>query len=128
MELKGWRRWLKKYEGVVRMTKEAPDLNVQIPSELPVLPLISAVIFPQGITSLHVRLEKNIRLLEENQAEDQLVCVVAQKESSPSVQKQEDLYKIGVASRIIQRVNMPNHTIQAVFHGLARVELEKLVQ
>ncbi|MCI0596608.1 MAG: endopeptidase La [candidate division Zixibacteria bacterium] len=113
---------------MVDITKGTPELNSSLPAELPVLPLISAVIFPQGVTSLHVRLEKNIRLLEENKAEDQLVCVVAQKESSPSVQKQEDLYKIGVAARVIQRVNMPNHTIQAVFHGLTRVELEKLVQ
>lgn len=110
------------------MPKEGLEANVQIPAELPVLPLISAVIFPQGVTSLHVRLEKNIRLLEGNPAADQLVCVVAQKEKSASAESLNDLYPIGVAARVIQRINMPNHTIQAVFHGLRRVELEKLVK
>ncbi len=110
------------------MPKETTEPNFAIPHELPVVPLISAVIFPHGVTSLHVRLEKNIRLLEENPQEDSLVCVVAQKDKAASIEKLDDLYRIGVAARIIQRMNMPNHTIQAVFHGLNRVELESLTK
>ncbi len=108
--------------------KNLTESTLAIPGELPVLPLISAVIFPHGVASLHVRLEKNIRLLEENPGDDRLVCVVAQKPSASAVENLNDLFKVGVAARVIQRMNMPNHTIQAVFHGLQRVELQKLVK
>jgi ATP-dependent Lon protease len=113
----------------VRSVREYSDLlECNVPDELPVLPLLSTVVFPNGVYSVQVAQDRNKTLIKENSSDDQMVALVAQRESREHVAKLDDLYGIGVAARVIQKINMPNDTIQVVFHGLRRIVLLDLLQ
>jgi len=104
-------------------------LECNIPEILPVLPLISTVVFPVSVRSVQIALPRNVRLLHEHAGENQLVALAGLKHpSEPSEYAPSDLRLIGVAARIIQRINLPNKAIQSVFQGVQRIAIEAAVQ
>lgn len=103
-------------------------LECNVPEVLPVLPLLGTVVFPNGVYSLQVAVERNKHLIKENSGDEQMVALVAQRDPKGQVHELGDLFNIGVAARVIQKVNMPNDTIQVVFHGLRRILMLELLQ
>lgn len=103
-------------------------LECNVPEVLPVLPLLGTVVFPNGVYSLQVAIDRNKILIRENSGDEQMVALVAQRDPKADVRKLSDLFEIGVAARVIQKVNMPNDTIQVVFHGLRRILMLELLQ
>jgi ATP-dependent Lon protease len=55
------------------------DQQLQIPSELPVLPLRDIVIYPFMIVPLFVSREKSIRAVDEALAENRMILLASQK-------------------------------------------------
>ncbi len=63
-------------------------LDIEVPSRLPVIPLVSSVLFPGGVLSLQVGIERNVRLLRALPEDQNLVAAVLpdpwrQGESAP---------------------------------------------
>src|SRR6185369_10161433 len=56
------------------------DQQLQIPSELPVLPLRDIVIYPFMIVPLFVSREKSIRAVDEALAENRMILLASQKD------------------------------------------------
>ena len=58
---------------------ETIDSMMQIPSELPVLPLRDIVIYPFMIVPLFVSRDKSIRAVEEALSQNRMILLVSQK-------------------------------------------------
>ena len=56
------------------------DQQLQIPNELPVLPLRDIVIYPFMIVPLFVSREKSIRAVDEALAENRMILLASQKD------------------------------------------------
>jgi ATP-dependent Lon protease len=71
---------------------------MNIPSELPVLPLRNAVLFPGGLLPLSVGRPKPIRLVDE--AVDGHVLVVAQRDVMSEDASPSELYGVGTVAAV----------------------------
>jgi ATP-dependent Lon protease len=100
--------------------------GTDIPDELPVIPLLSTVVFPGMIVNLQVSRERNLRLASEVEA-DQVLGLILQTDPAVTEPGPEHLSQIGVAARIINKVNVPGNTVQLILQGLRRYQIVEWV-
>src|SRR5262245_57390094 len=97
----------------------AEMLECDIPGELPIIPLASTVVFPQMVVNLQVVRKKNLSLIRDMEPES-IIGLVVQKSSSIDVPPIEELSTIGVAARLVNKINVSGTTIQIILRGLRR--------
>lgn len=95
--------------------------------EFPVLPLRDIVVFPGMIVPLFVGREKSVKALEEVVREDKRILLVAQKNAAQDDPKEDDIYRIGTVSSILQLLRLPDGTVKVLIEGLERAEIEDYV-
>jgi ATP-dependent Lon protease len=101
---------------------------VQVPSELPVLPLRDTVLFPNSFMPLAVAREASVRLVDEANGGGKLIAVFTQKDASVEEPLQDDLYPVGTVTHIHKLFKLPDGSLRLIVQGLARVRLERIVQ
>ena len=98
-----------------------------VPNTLPLLPLVSVVVFPYHVASFSVHRKPNIELLNSLPMTDTMLCLATQRDQQrESVGGADELYQIGVSGRLIHKMNLPDGTIQVAVQGLTRVKIKKL--
>ena len=102
------------------------DQQLQIPSELPVLPLRDIVIYPFMIVPLFVSREKSIRAVDEALAENRMILLASQKDLDKEEPAFEDLYGVGTAAVIMRMLKLPDGRIRILVQGLARAHIESV--
>ena len=103
-------------------------LEVDVPSRLPVIPLVSSVLFPGGVLSLQVGIDRNVRLLQSLPEDQNLIAAFCQKSGDKENPKPEDLSKIGVLAAIVQRLPLSADRYQLFLQGRQRIELVQMIQ
>src|SRR3984893_7522819 len=79
-------------------------IDLEIPNRLPIIPLVSSVLFPGGVLSLQVGIDRNVRLLKSLPEDQNLIAAFCQKSGDKENPKAEDLSQIGVLAAIVQRL------------------------
>ena len=102
------------------------DQQLQIPNELPVLPLRDIVIYPFMIVPLFVSREKSIRAVDEALAENRMILLASQKDLDKEEPTAEDLYAVGTAAVIMRMLKLPDGRIRILVQGLARAHVESV--
>ena len=102
------------------------EQQLQIPSELPVLPLRDIVIYPFMIVPLFVSREKSIRAVDEALGENRMILLASQKDLDKEEPSANDLYKVGTAAVIMRMLKLPDGRIRILVQGLARAEVESV--
>src|ERR1051325_1330150 len=102
------------------------DQQLQIPSELPVLPLRDIVIYPFMIVPLFVSREKSIRAVDEALSENRMILLASQKDLDKEEPTAEDLYAVGTAAVIMRMLKLPDGRIRILVQGLARAHIESV--
>src|SRR5215204_4684963 len=102
------------------------DQQLQIPNELPVLPLRDIVIYPFMIVPLFVSREKSIRAVDEALAENRMILLASQKDLDKEEPTADDLYTVGTAAVIMRMLKLPDGRIRILVQGLARAEIESV--
>ena len=92
-------------------------------NELPVVPLINTVLFPQVVTPLFVSRERAQAAVEEALANHRRLIAVAQKESSEFEPEPEQLHRIGVEAVVGRVLKLPDGTTSILVQGQRRVRI-----
>ncbi len=105
------------------------SLESEIPSVLPLLALRDVVVYPHMQIALFVGREKSIQAVEVARNSNNLVFVVAQKDSLTEEIDHDNLYQYGTVAKIIQVVNHENdeNCIKVLIEGIYRAKLEKII-
>ena len=103
-------------------------LDVDVPSRLPIIPLVSSVLFPGGVLSLQVGIDRNVRLLKSLSDDQNLIAAFCQKTGDKENPRPEDLSQIGVLAAIVQRLALSSDRYQLFLQGRQRVELVQMLQ
>src|SRR5205809_2007393 len=103
-------------------------LDQDIPSRLPIIPLVSSVLFPGGVLSLQVGIDRNVRLLKSLPEDQNLIAAFCQKSGDKENPRPEDLSQIGVLAAIVQRLPLSSDRYQLFLQGRQRVELVQMLQ
>jgi ATP-dependent Lon protease len=102
------------------------EQQLQIPGELPVLPLRDIVIYPFMIVPLFVSREKSIRAVDEALGENRMILLASQKDLDKEEPAGEDLYQIGTVAVIMRMLKLPDGRIRILVQGLARARIESV--
>lgn len=93
---------------------------MQIPGELPVLPLRDIVIYPFMIVPLFVSRDRSIRAVEEALKDNRLILLVSQKDVNKEEPERKDLYDVGTVAVIMRMLKLPDGRIRILIQGLSR--------
>ena len=105
---------------------EAMEPMMQIPSELPALPLRDIVIYPFMIVPLFVSRDKSIKAVEEALKDNRMIVLVSQKDVNMDDPGQEDLYQTGTVAIIMRMLKLPDGRIRVLIQGLSRTMVESV--
>ena len=101
---------------------------IEIPEQLPLIPLRDVVIFPYMIVPILVGRETSMKALQQAMVKDRLIFLCAQRNPSIETPLKKDLYGVGVAARILQVLRLPNGMLKVLVEGLARGNPLKLLR
>jgi len=103
-------------------------MEEEVPKSLPIIPLVSSVLFPNGVLSLQVGIDRNVRLLKSLGDDQNLIAAFCQKSGDKENPRAEDLSQIGVLAAIVQRLPLSSDRYQVFLQGRRRVELVQMIQ
>jgi len=109
-------------------TNPSDWIDVEVPTRLPIIPLVSSVLFPGGVLSLQVGIDRNVRLLKSLPDDQNLIAAFCQKTGDKENPRAEDLSNIGVLAAIVQRLPLSSDRYQLFLQGRQRVELVQMLQ
>src|SRR5262249_2708606 len=102
---------------------EASDERVQIPDNLPVLPLRDIVIFPFMIVPLFVHRERSIAAIDRALDKTRMILLVAQRDLKKEDPTETDLYTVGTAATVLRMLKMPDGRLRILIQGLSRARV-----
>ncbi|MBK7706511.1 MAG: endopeptidase La [Acidobacteria bacterium] len=105
---------------------EIADPQMQIPSELPVLPLRDIVIYPFMIVPLFVSRDRSIKAVDEALSQNRMIMLVSQKDVDKEEPEQADLFKVGTVAVIMRMLKLPDGRIRILIQGLSRARVESV--
>src|SRR5688572_8424249 len=103
---------------------EVIEPMMQIPSELPALPLRDIVIYPFMIVPLFVSRDKSIKAVEEALKDNRMIVLVSQRDVNKEDPGREDLYDTGTVAIIMRMLKLPDGRIRILIQGLSRCRIE----
>src|SRR6201982_2620121 len=105
----------------------ATDRPLNLPDELPILPLRDTVLFPNSFMPLAVARESSVRLIDDAIANGKLIAVFTQRDASIEEPGRDDLYKVGTATHIHKMFKLPDGSLRLIVQGLSRLTLEEII-
>src|SRR5438132_1549882 len=104
------------------------DRPLNLPDELPILPLRDTVLFPNSFMPLAVARESSVRLIDEAISGGKLIGVFTQRDATVEEPQQGDLYSLGTASHIHKMFKLPDGSLRLIVKGLEVLELGSKIQ
>ncbi len=110
-------------------SKDEEEMNAEaVPETLAILPLRNMVLFPGVVIPITAGRDQSIKLLQDANAANNAIGVVAQKDESVEDPSQEDLHSTGVVARILKVFKMPDGNTTVIIQGKKRFEIETIVE
>jgi ATP-dependent Lon protease len=97
--------------------------DIEIPQELPILPLRNTVLFPGVVLPITVGRDKSIKAVSDAYRADKLIGVLAQKDSSVEDPAIHELVAVGTIARIIKVIKMPDGGTTVILQGKRRFKV-----
>ncbi|GAO43419.1 endopeptidase La [Flavihumibacter petaseus] len=100
------------------------NTELEVPADLPILPLRNTVLFPGVVLPITVGRDKSIKAVNEANKHNRLVGVVAQKDSNVADPGKDDLETIGTVAKIVKQIKMPDGGTTVIIQGKRRFTLD----
>jgi len=98
------------------------DKEVEIPDNLPVLPVRDIVVFPYMILPLFVGREMSIKAIEYSLKANRMVLLVTQKDLNIENPIPEDLFSVGTVAIIMRTLKLPDGRVKILVQGLTKAK------
>ncbi len=103
--------------------------QIEIPKNLPLLPVRDIVVFPYMIIPLFVGRDTSIRSVEESLSRsDRLILLSSQKEIGDEHPSPEGIYTTGTVAMIMRMRKLPDGRIKILTQGLCKANIKEFVQ
>ena len=99
----------------------------ELPSSLPILPLRNTVLFPGVVIPISAGRDKSIKLINDANAGDKIIGVVAQKNEEDEDPTKNDIYSVGTVAQILRVLKMPDGNITVILQGKKRFEIDAVI-
>lgn len=95
---------------------------------IPLLPLRDILVFPSTVVPLFVGRDKSIQALEHAMSTNKEILLAAQIKAKTNDPSQEDIYRVGTISVILQLLRLPDGTVKVLVEGQRRAKILDYVQ
>ncbi|MHC5172853.1 MAG: LON peptidase substrate-binding domain-containing protein, partial [Planctomycetota bacterium] len=95
----------------------------ELPEEIGILPIRSAVAYPGTVMPLAVGRERSKRLIKDITPQDTIFGLLAQKNPDVENPGAKDLYTVGTAASVLKVIRMPQGSVNVVVHGITRFKV-----
>ena len=107
--------------------EDEEEMNKEVlPSSLPILPLRNTVLFPGVVIPISAGRDKSIKLINDANAGNKIIGVVAQKNEEDEDPTKNDIYTIGTVAKILRVLKMPDGNITVILQGKKRFEIDSV--
>src|SRR5579864_412768 len=103
-------------------------VTATVPSELAVLPLQEAVLFPNTVMPLAITKPHGIKLVEDALRSGNPVGVVALKDRDASPPTPDDVYTVGTLAIIQKMIKVPDGTLRCIISGTVPFKITEFTQ
>jgi len=100
--------------------EQKSDKEIEIPENLPVLPVRDIVVFPYMILPLFVGREMSIRAIEDSLNTNRMVLLLTQKDVELESPTTEDLYSIGTVGLVMRMLKLPDGRAKILLRGISK--------
>src|SRR5437764_8598520 len=100
------------------------ETALNIPDELPILPLRGLVVYPQTAIPLTVGQPRSVKLVDEAVTGDRLIGLIAARNPELETPGPDDIYQIGTLAAIHRLFRAPDGTIRLLVQGMARIRVD----
>lgn len=100
--------------------EEKIDKEIEIPDNLPVLPVRDIVVFPYMILPLFVGREISIKAIEDSLSSNRMVLLLTQKDLNIENPAPEDLFSIGTVALVMRMLKLPDGRVKILVQGLTK--------
>ncbi len=129
-----WQMWLSEAEAPaakieIKLSDELEEEGtvVDLPEELPILPLRGLVVYPQTALPLTVGQERSIQLVDGVVSGDRMVGLVASTDPNLATPGADQVQKVGTLAAIHRLFRGPDNTMRLLVQGLQRIRLDEFV-
>ena len=105
-----------------------PPQNVEIPAQLPLLPVRDIVVFPYMVLPLFVGRDMSIKAIEAALAGNRMIFLATQKALDVENPEPNDIHEIGTVGIIMRMLKLPDERIKILVQGVAKAKIAKYIQ
>jgi ATP-dependent Lon protease len=102
--------------------------TVEIPGNIPLLPIRDVVIYPYMILPLFVGRGLSIRAVDEALNKDRYIFLAAQKDSTVEEPSEEQIFTVGTVAMVIRMLKLPDGRVKILVQGVAKARIKKFVK
>jgi len=102
--------------------------EVEIPQDLPLLPVTNTIVFPYVVAPLVITDERNMAMVNEALSQRKMIGVFVNKVTGDEENRPLDLYDVGVAVFILKMFRLPDGSMGLMVQGLSRIRLQEITQ
>ena len=96
-------------KGEVGKSEKGKDDRVNIPDQIPILPLRGTVLYPELILPIMVGRKRSVKLIDDAMEKDRIIGVATQKRSETEEPMEDELYNTGVGALILRMIREQSH-------------------
>ena len=102
--------------------------NVNIPEEMPILPLRNMVLFPTTVLPISVGRDSSLQLIKELEKNGGFMGVMCQKDPTINTPSMDDMYPYGTVAKIVKVFEMPDNSTTVILQGYQKIKLVELTR
>jgi ATP-dependent Lon protease len=103
-------------------------LNINIPKDMPMLPLRNTIAYPFAILPLVIGIPRSIKLIEDAMLGDRLIGLLAMKDPSMAEPQPGQIYETGTAAMVSQVTRTSGKMLHVVVQGIERIKVVKWIE
>lgn len=104
-------------------TEPKEEKEIEIPDNLPVLPVRDIVVFPYMILPLFVGREMSIKSIDQALNTNRMVLLLTQKDLNVENPAPEDLHSVGTVGIIMRMLKLPDGRVKILVQGLSKAKV-----
>lgn len=104
------------------------DKSLQIPDQIPMLPVRDIVIFPYMIIPLFVGRESSIQAVEDSLAKNRLIFLTSQMDLTEEIPSEESVYKTGTIAMIMRMRKLADGRVKILIQGMTKARITQFHQ
>src|SRR3990172_4212542 len=102
--------------------------EIQIPENVPLLPIRDIVVFPFMIVPLFVGREMSVKSVDDALSSNRMILLAAQKDGATENPSLDEIHSIGTVAMIMRMLKLPDGRVKILVQVIAKAKVIEFIQ